>query len=44
MGADTDHALHPVCLQVSDVEGDMEAKKENYIDNITGVQKVKTTT
>ncbi len=42
MGADTDHALHPVCLQVSDAEGDMEAKKDNYIDDTTGVQEVKT--
>ncbi len=41
MGADTDHVLHPACLQVRATEGDMEAK-ENYIDDTTGIQKVKT--
>ncbi len=42
MGADTDNTLHPAWLQVSDAEGDMEAKKENYINDTSDVHGVKT--
>ncbi len=44
VGADTDPttgACFPPTCHV--VEGDIEAKKDNYIDNTTGVQRVQTT-